>query len=102
MLSGRSVQINAPATASVLAALASQPATHPNVRLEAITALGAMRATDGLAVAQDLLTDDWPAMRAAAFRAAAAIDPEAFTFVLSGMEPDRDWRVRATLAEILG
>ena len=41
-------------------------------------------------------------MRAAAFRAAAAIDPESFTFVLSGMEPDRDWRVRATLAEILG
>ena len=95
-------QINAPATANVLAALASQPGTHPNVRLEAVTALGAMRAGDGLAVAQDLLTDDWPAMRAAALRAAAAIDPESFTFVLSGMEPDRDWRVRAAMAEVLG
>ena len=29
-------QINAPATANVLAALASQPGTHPNVRLEAV------------------------------------------------------------------
>jgi cyclophilin family peptidyl-prolyl cis-trans isomerase len=72
------------------------------VRLEALTALGTMRAAGGLAVAQDLLTDGWPTMRSAALRAAAAIDPEAFTFVLSGLEPDRDWRVRATLAELLG
>ena len=78
------------------------PARNPNVRLEALSALGAMKSSDGLAVAQDLLTDDWPALRAAALRAAAAIDPEAFTFVLSGLEPDRDWRVRAAMAETLG
>jgi cyclophilin family peptidyl-prolyl cis-trans isomerase/HEAT repeat protein len=95
-------QINAPGTAATLAGLASEPATHANVRLEALKALEEMRASDGLAVSQDLLTDDWPAMRAAALRSAAAIDPDAFTFVLSGLEPDRDWRVRATLAEILG
>jgi cyclophilin family peptidyl-prolyl cis-trans isomerase/HEAT repeat protein len=94
--------INVRPTAARLATLASEPATDPNVRLEALTALGEMKATDGLAVAQDLLTDDWPAMRAAALRAAAAMDPEAFTFVLSGLEPDRDWRVRAALAEVLG
>jgi cyclophilin family peptidyl-prolyl cis-trans isomerase/HEAT repeat protein len=95
-------EIGAPASAAALARLASEPSTHANVRLEALTALGTMRAAGGLAVAQDLLTDGWPTMRSAALRAAAAIDPEAFTFVLSGLEPDRDWRVRATLAELLG
>jgi cyclophilin family peptidyl-prolyl cis-trans isomerase len=41
-------------------------------------------------------------MRAAALRAAAAIDQESFVAVLAGMEPDRHWRVRAALAEALG
>ena len=41
-------------------------------------------------------------MRAAALRAAAAIDQESFIAVLAGMEPDRHWRVRAALAETLG
>jgi cyclophilin family peptidyl-prolyl cis-trans isomerase/HEAT repeat protein len=95
-------QIGAPQAAAPLAKVAADPGTHPNVRIEAVTALGAMKASDGLAIAQDLLTADWPALRAAALRAAAAIDPESFTYVLSGMEPDRDWRVRAALAEILG
>jgi cyclophilin family peptidyl-prolyl cis-trans isomerase/HEAT repeat protein len=93
-------QLNAGAPA--LAALASNPQALPNVRIEAVTALGVMKAPEGLAPAQDLLTDAWPAMRAAAVKAAASIDPDAFTFVLSGMEPDRDWRVRAALADVLG
>ena len=95
-------QMNVPAAGAKLAAVASDPGSNPNVRLEALSALGAMKSSEGLAVAQDLLTDDWPALRAAALRAAAAIDPEAFTFVLSGLEPDRDWRVRAAMAETLG
>jgi cyclophilin family peptidyl-prolyl cis-trans isomerase len=95
-------QLGATRAAERLAQLASDRATHPNIRLEAVTALGPLRAAEGLAVVQDRLTDDWPAMRAAALRAAAAIDEEGFLFVLSGMEADRHWRVRATLAEILG
>ncbi len=95
-------QIGAPQAAAPLAKVAADPGTDANVRIEAVTALGLMKASDGLAIAQDLLTVDWPALRAAALRAAAAIDPESFTYVLSGMEPDRDWRVRAALAEILG
>src|SRR4029453_208238 len=95
-------EIGAPASAAALARLASEPSPQANVRLEALPARGTMRAAGGLAVAQGLLTDGWPTMRSAALRAAAAIDPEAFTFVLSGLEPDRDWRVRATLAELLG
>ena len=40
-----------------------------------MTALGTLKRAGGAAVVQDLLTDAWPTMRAAALRAAAAIDP---------------------------
>jgi len=77
-------------------------ATDPNVRLQAVTALGTLKAPEGLPVVEDLLTDSWPTMRAAALRAAASIDLDNFVLVLSGMEPDRDWTVRAALADVLG
>ena len=73
----------------------------PNIRLESITALGTLRAAEGLPIVQDFLTDPWPVLRAAALRAAAAIDPERFVLVLSSMEPDSQWTVRAALAEVL-
>ena len=76
-------------------------AADPNIRLQAVTALGTLRAVEGQPVVQDLLTDSWPAMRAAALRAAAAIDPESFVLVLSGMEPDTQWTVRAALVDVL-
>ena len=77
-------------------------AADPNIRLQAVSALGTLRAMDGLAIVQDLLTDHWPTMRAAALRAAASIDIENFVLVLSGMEPDPQWSVRSALAEVLG
>jgi HEAT repeat protein/cyclophilin family peptidyl-prolyl cis-trans isomerase len=77
-------------------------ATDPNVRLQAVSALGTLKAAEGLPVVQDYLTDSWPTMRAAALRAAASIDLDNFVLVLSGMEPDRDWTVRAALADVLG
>jgi cyclophilin family peptidyl-prolyl cis-trans isomerase len=90
-----------PAAGAPLAALASDPATDPNVRLEVVAALGAMKAADGLPVVQDLLSDPWPSMRAAALRAAAAIDPDSFVLVLSSMDPDPQWVVRAAMASVL-
>lgn len=87
--------------AAPLAQLATEPSTDPNLRLEIVTALGALRHPDGLAVVQDLLTDEWPTLRAAALRATAAIDQDSFVLVLSGFDPDRDWRVRAAVADIL-
>ncbi len=84
-----------------LVRLASEPAVDANVRLEAVTAIGTMRAADGLPTVQDLLTDPWPAMRVAALRAAAAIDADGFLLVLSSMDPDNQWIVRAALAEAL-
>ncbi len=75
--------------------------TDPNLRLECVRALGALRAAEGLPVVQDLLTDPWPALRAEALRSAAAIDQESFLLVLSGMDPDPQWIVRAALVEVL-
>ena len=86
--------------AGALVKLASDT-TDPNIRLEAVTALGKLKASEGLPVVQDFLTDPWPTLRAAALRSAAAIDQETFTMVLSGMEPDQQWVVRAALAEVL-
>ena len=77
-------------------------ANDPNIRLLAVTALGTLKAADGLPVVQDLLSDPWPTMRGTALRAAAAIDVENFVLVLSGMEPDSQWTVRAALADVLG
>jgi cyclophilin family peptidyl-prolyl cis-trans isomerase/HEAT repeat protein len=95
-------QIGAAEAAAPIAALASAANTLPNVRLEAVMALGALKSMDGLPTVQDLWTDDWPELRAAALRAAAAIDQDAFIAVLAGMEQDRHWRVRAALADTLG
>ena len=83
-----------------LTKLASESATDANVRLEIVMALGALKAADGLGLVQDLLSDSWPPMRAAALRAAAAIDPESFVRVLSSMDQDTHWSVRAALVDV--
>ena len=85
-----------------LGALAADPDVDGTLRMEALTTIAAMKAIDQLPIVQDLITDDWPALRAAAIRAAAAIDPDTFTLILSGLEIDRHWVGRAALAEALG
>jgi cyclophilin family peptidyl-prolyl cis-trans isomerase len=95
-------EIGAPDAVTPLVALLTAETTSPNLRLETVTALGALHAKPALGLVQDLLTDDWPVMRAAAIRAAAEIDPDAFLLTLSGMEPDSHWIVRAALADVLG
>ena len=84
-----------------LAAVASDAKMESSLRLEALNALGTLKAVDQLPVIQDLMTDDWPAMRAAALRAASLVDPESFSLVLSGLDADRHWTVRAALGDIL-
>jgi cyclophilin family peptidyl-prolyl cis-trans isomerase/HEAT repeat protein len=85
-----------------LADLTSDPKADPNLRLEAVTALGTLKARDQLPYVQDRITDDWPALRAAALRASAEIDPDNFVLILSGLEIDRHWIGRAALADVLG
>jgi cyclophilin family peptidyl-prolyl cis-trans isomerase/HEAT repeat protein len=84
-----------------LAAIAAEPRMESNLRLEAVAALGVLKAVGHLPLVQDLMTDEWPAMRAAALRAAAAIDEESFSLVLSGLDTDRHWTVRSALADVL-
>jgi HEAT repeat protein/cyclophilin family peptidyl-prolyl cis-trans isomerase len=95
-------QLGATDAVGPLTELIADPNTHANVRLEAVTALGEIRAPEGLPYLQDLMHDDWPTMRAAAMRAAAAVDPDSFVAVFAGLPPDRHWRVRAAAAEVLG
>ncbi|HZB26665.1 MAG TPA: peptidylprolyl isomerase [Vicinamibacterales bacterium] len=89
------------AAADRAAAIAGDARAEGSLRLEAVAALGALKATDHVPLVQDLITDDWPALRAAALRAAADIDPEGFALVLSGLDHDRHWLVRAALADVL-
>ena len=95
-------QIGAPEGAEAVLAVLTGDKTDPNVRLEAVTALGTLKSAAALPYVQELVTDDWPTMRAAAIRAAAAIDPEGFPLLLSGMEPDPHWIVRDAIADVLG
>jgi HEAT repeat protein len=86
--------------ADALLTLARSKDTPRNVALEAVAALGASgdaRAFDALL---DLLTDPWPAMRAAALTAAARTNPDNFLVVASGLPADPDWSVRAALASV--
>ena len=95
-------QAGAPEGAAPLIALLIAPKTDPNIRLEALDALAALKSPAALPYAQELLTDEWPIMRVAAVRATAAIEPDGFLTLLSGMEPDPHWTVRAAIAEVLG
>ena len=72
--------------------------TNPHVRLEALDALGGMRAPGVADLLLDSFTDPNPAIRAAALKSAAALDPEQFVAVLSGLDPDPVWSVRAAIA----
>ena len=53
-------------------------------------------------IVQDAITDSWPTMRAAACVRRPRSTSESFLLVLSGMEPDAQWIVRAALADVLG
>lgn len=85
-----------------IVAVLTAETVDPNLRLEAVAALGTMKIQAALQTIQDYITDDWATMRAAAIRATAAIDPEGFPIVLSGMEPDPHWIVREAIADVLG
>jgi cyclophilin family peptidyl-prolyl cis-trans isomerase/HEAT repeat protein len=74
----------------------------PLLHIEVVNALGAARVSAAQEPLQDLLTHRVAAIRAAAFRSLRAIDPEGFVMVLSGLDADRDWTVRAELASVMG
>ncbi len=72
------------------------------LRIEAVAALGAVAGPVGADVLLDYLEDGWTPMRAASQTALAKADPETFMTVLSGLDVDEEWSVRAALAKTLG
>jgi HEAT repeat protein/cyclophilin family peptidyl-prolyl cis-trans isomerase len=76
--------------------------TIPYARVEAVEALAGVRAPGVSDLLLDSFTDANPAIRAAALKSAAALDPEQFVAVLSGLDPDPVWSVRAAMASTLG
>ena len=95
-------RIGDPAAASPLLKIIQDRKADPAVRLEAVAAVGSVRTPAVNDVVLDLLSDPSPDIRAAALRSSASLDPEQFVTVLSGLDPDPDWRVRFALASVLG
>jgi HEAT repeat protein len=94
-------QLGGPAAVAPLLQLLGQRSTPRNLALEAATALGAIGSKEAFDPLLDLLTDPWPAMRSAAFSAAARCNPDGFLLIISSFDRDRDWSVRAALAGTL-
>jgi cyclophilin family peptidyl-prolyl cis-trans isomerase/HEAT repeat protein len=91
-------QLGDRAAAPALVALVRQPHIDPNVRLEALTALGALGDPAARDTLIDQLADPWPSMRAAALRGIGRMDSNDLLLVLSGLDEDPHWSVRAALA----
>jgi len=72
------------------------------VWLEVIAACGAVHAEAAVDPLLDLMGHRSAAVRTAALRALHTLDRQRFLIVLSGLDPDRDWGVRAALASLLG
>jgi cyclophilin family peptidyl-prolyl cis-trans isomerase len=95
-------QIGDPAGAEPLLKVIRDAAADPLVRLEAIGAIGNVHAPGVADAVLDGLSDPSPAVRSAALRSLAVADPDNFMTVLSGLDPDPHWSVRAALATTLG
>lgn len=85
-----------------LMALGRAQKAEANLRAEAIEALGALSGEGLTELLIDTVTDPNPVLRRAALGALARRDPETFLTVLSGLDPDPEWTVRAALATAFG
>jgi cyclophilin family peptidyl-prolyl cis-trans isomerase/HEAT repeat protein len=74
----------------------------PSLRAEAMTAVSGLVGEGAADLFVELLTDRLPAIRAAALRGLARVDPDGFLATLAGLEPDADWTVRTAEAAALG
>ncbi len=101
-------KIGDPSSAAALQKLLHDQSVDPIVKLEAVAALGSVHVVAGDMPAGvvddllDLLTDSSPPTRAAALRSLATLDGDNFLIVLSGLDPDPHWNVRASMATLLG
>jgi cyclophilin family peptidyl-prolyl cis-trans isomerase/HEAT repeat protein len=94
-------QVGGPDVTPALLKLLVDRTTPKNLALEIVTAIGTLRDKRAFDPILDLVTDPWPAMRLAALTSAARIDPDGFLIVVSSLDRDKEWSVRAGLASIL-
>lgn len=87
---------------AVMKRLITSPRIDQNLQLEAITALAQLRDPASVELLIDLVSAQWPSVRAAALNALARIDVETFISAISGLDADEHWSVRASLARTLG
>jgi cyclophilin family peptidyl-prolyl cis-trans isomerase/HEAT repeat protein len=90
------------ASAEALTRIVADGEADQPLRVEAMNSLAIVARPDSLDLMLDLLSDTSPAIRGAATRALARLDPDTFLATLSGLDPDRDWTVRMALASALG
>jgi cyclophilin family peptidyl-prolyl cis-trans isomerase/HEAT repeat protein len=88
-------------SAPVLTSLIMNAKVDRLLRLEALTALRTIGGAN-VDLLLDLMSERWPPMRGAAMRVLAMTDAGTFLTALSGLDPDRDWTVRAAQAAALG
>jgi cyclophilin family peptidyl-prolyl cis-trans isomerase/HEAT repeat protein len=93
---------NSPAAATTLMTLLGTKGLSDTLVLETMTALAATTDARAYNLMLDRFGDPRPQIRAAALAGAAKIDPDAFLFVVSSLGPDKEFSVRASLANTLG
>lgn len=74
---------------------------HPMVRAETLLALGDSAAAVSVDAFVDFLGDPLPIVRLAALQGFSKREDDTFLTVLSGLDPDPHWSVRAGLASVL-
>ncbi len=94
--------IGDPAGAVALLKIIQERRADPALRLEAVRAAAGTGGAGANDIMLDLLSDPNPGIRAAALQSSAVLDPEGFVTVLSGLDVDPAWAVRASQASVLG
>lgn len=87
---------------AVMRRLIADPRAEQNLQLEAIAALAQLRDREAVEMLIELVSAEWASVRSAALNALAKTDVDTFITAISGLEPDRHWSVRASLAGTLG
>jgi len=87
---------------AVMKRLITSPKIDQNLQLEAITALAQLRDPTSVELLIDLISAEWPSVRAAALNALSKIDVDTFISAISGLDADPHWSVRAAKARTLG
>jgi HEAT repeat protein/cyclophilin family peptidyl-prolyl cis-trans isomerase len=95
-------RIGDPSAAEPLLRILRDAAADPQVKLEVVASIGGIHTPAVDDALLDVLADPSPAVRASALGSIAAFDPEGFVTILSGLDPDPHWSVRAALATVLG